>query len=358
MRIPPDMVLNLISRSMAVFKNIAMKISLSQEPDAHAPLKKAEENIARTASSEHFIVMSDTENDVTSVKNTLRFVGVLNEKAEFANGLTGVTIFHTGDLLDKKKPDYSVMAYWQALQQEALTKGCHVKLIVGNHEQAIWQKLRTGKKSSILSEKDQGLNDFIEDMDLFHVAGRVLFIHGYPTVEFLQALLHYKEVTGKDLNCFNADHYKKALRSVAAIRQYAYVRKSRNLKHLLYDIADAGRYYKKRGKLVAAVLEQLQIDVVLHGHRPQHSGVQVDYEFGKSIPNIRMIGNDTNVRRKDVSATVIKSKPDGELNIVFINTRTQSNTLQLQLQQELRNPDIPVCASPATDTGAVVVGDG
>ena len=53
------------------------------------------------------------------------------------------------------------------------------------------------------------LNDFVESLDLFHVAGPVLFIHGYPTLEFLQTLLHYKQVTGKDLNCFNADHYKK-----------------------------------------------------------------------------------------------------------------------------------------------------
>ena len=161
------------------------------------------------------------------------------------------------------------------------------------------------------------LNDFIEGLDLFYVAGPVLFMHGYPTLEFLQTLLHFKEATGKDLNCFNTDHYKKAFRSVKAMRQYAYVRENRQTNYLLYDVADASRYYKKQGRVVGAVLAQLKIGIVIHGHRPQRSGVQVDYEFGKWIPNIRMIGNDTMVRRRGIGATVIRATSEWGIRYGF-----------------------------------------
>ena len=96
-------------------------------------------------------------------------------------------------------------------------------------------------------DQAQKLNNFVESLDLFYVAGPVLFIHGYPTLEFLQALAHFKEVTGKDLNSFNKDHYKKSFISVRAMRQYAYVRESRNRNHLLYDITNAERLLQEEG---------------------------------------------------------------------------------------------------------------
>jgi hypothetical protein len=293
-------------------------------------------------------VFSDTDNDVNSVKNTLRFAGILNEKGKLTDNLEEITIFHTGDLIDKKNPDPSVVDYWQLLQQDAPTKGCHVKLIVGNHEQEIWQKIKAGEKCGMGAKQADRLNDFIEGLDLFYVAGPVLFIHGYPTFEFLQTLLHYKEVTGKDLNCFNTDHYKKAFRSVKAMRQYAYVRENRQANYLLYDVADASRYYKKHGRVVSDVLAQLKIDIVVHGHRPQRSGVQVDYEFGKWIPKIRMIGNDTMVRYKGIGATVIRATSSGALDMVFINTKTESNKLRRKVQEDLRGPLNSYCASRFT----------
>jgi len=291
------------------------------------------------------IVFSDTDNDINSVKNTLRFAGILNQKGELTDNLDGISIFHTGDLVDKKNPDPAVVEYWQRLQQDALRKGCHVKLIVGNHEQEIWQKIRAGEKLEMGTKKTLWLNEFIESLDLFYVAGPVLFIHGYPTLEFLQTLLHFKEVTGKDLNCFNTDHYKKAFRSVNAMRQYAYVRENRRTHYLLYDVADASRYYKKKGRVVGAVLAQLKIDIVVHGHRPQRSGVQVDYEFGKWIPKVRMIGNDTMVRRWGIGATVIRMTSSGALDMVFINTKTESKKLRKKVQKNLREPLITSCAS-------------
>ena len=362
LRISENTAPGLFSWSMGVFKNIVRKFSFSEKPRAVVPpkgpekpcvifpAKQSDNRAERPDFPARCIVFSDTDNDVNSVRNTLRFAGILNEKGELTDNLEGITIFHTGDLIDKKNPDPSVVKYWQLLQQDALTKGYHVKLIVGNHEQEIWQKIRAGEKFGMETKQAPWLNDFIESLDLFYVAGPVLFIHGYPTLEFLQALLHFKEATGKDLNCFNTDHYKKAFRSVKAMRQYAYVRENPRINYLLYDVADASRYYKKQGREVSAVLAQLKIDIVIHGHRPQRSGVQVDYEFGKWIPKVRMIGNDTMVRRRGIGATIIRVMPSGALDMVYINSKTASKKLRRKVQKDLREPLVSSCASRFTSS--------
>jgi hypothetical protein len=377
MRISVNTAADLFSWFVGVLKKIAGIFSLRERPCVDVPPKEAEklcvvkpqkgsekpcvvvsqkgpDNLAeRPAFPARCIVFSDTDNDINSVNNTLRFAGILGEKGGFTEDLEGLSIFHTGDLIDKNNPDPAVVKYWQLLQQEALTKGCHVKLIVGNHEQEIWQKIRAGEKIGMGAKQVRWINDFIESLDLFYVAGPVLFIHGYPTLEFLQVLLHFKEATGKDLNCFNADHYKKAFRSVSAMRQYAYVRGNRRTNYLLYDVADASRYYKKQGRVVGAVLAQLDIDIVVHGHRPQHSGVQVDYEFLKWIPKIRMIGNDTMVRRRGIGATIIRQTSSGELDMVFINTKTESKKLRRKVQKDLRETLGSFCSKRITSHGVV-----
>lgn len=335
----------LFSRTIGVLKRLAATFGLFKKPAVIVPPKEPADRAERPAFPARYIVFSDTDNDVNSVRKTLRFAGIINAKGELTDNLDGITIFHTGDLIDKKNPDPSVVEYWQLLQQDAFKKGCHVKLIVGNHEQEIWQKIRAGEKYGMGAIQVHWLNEFIESFDLFYVAGPVLFIHGYPTLEFLQTLLHFKEVTGKDLNCFNADHYKKAFRSVNAMRLYAYARENRQVNYLLYDVADASRYYRRQGRVVGAVLEQLKIGIVVHGHRPQHSGLQADYEFGKWIPRVRMIGNDTMVSRKGIGATVIRATSSGAFDIVFINRKTVSKKLRRKVQQKLRQPPASSCAS-------------
>ena len=299
------------------------------------------------------IVFSDTDNGINPVTNTLRFAGILGEKGGLADELEGLSIFHTGDFIDKKNPDPAVVEYWQQLQQDALAKGGQVRLIAGNHELEIWQKIRSGEKFGMHAEQLGLINNFIESLDLFYVAGPVLFMHGYPTLEFLQTLLHFREMTGKALNCFNTDHYKKALRSVNASKQYAYVRGNRGANYLLYDVADASRYYKKQGREVGAVLARLHIDIVVHGHRPQRSGVQVDNEYIKWIPKVRMIGNDTMVRRRGLGATIIRQESGGELDVVFINTKTESKKLRKKVQKDLGATLGPPCTYRAPGHGVV-----
>jgi hypothetical protein len=298
-------------------------------------------------------VFSDTGNGINPVVNTLRFAGILGEKGRLADDLGGLSIFHTGDLINKKNPDPAVVEYWQQLQQNALAKGGQVKLIAGNHELEIWQKIRSGEKFGMSAKQLGCINNFIESLDLFHVAGPVLFMHGYPTLEFLQVLLHFRETTGKELNCFNNDHYKKAFRSVNASKQYAYVRGNRRANYLLYDVTDANRYYKKQGRVVGAVLARLNIDLVVHGHRPQRSGVQVDNEYLKWIPQVRMIGNDTMVRRRGLGATIIRQESGGELDVVFINTKTESKKLRKKVQKDLGATLGSACVCRTAVRGAV-----
>ena len=294
-----------------------------------------ESKTTRRASFPRFVVFSDTDNDLDAVDTTLRFAGILGDKSEIDEDIKGLTILHTGDLVDKKEPDLAVVEFWQLMQQDALRKGCHVRLVAGNHEQEIWQRIHAGRGYGLGDDREQKLKNFIENLDLFYVAGPVLFLHGYPTLEFLQAIAHFKEVTGKDLNSFNEDHYKKAFISVRAMKQYSYVREGRNKKHLLYDITDPSDYYRKKGRLIGNILENLGVRIVVHGHKPQRSGRQVDYEFGNWIPNIRMVGNDTNVSRRGIGATVILEKPTGIYEIVFINSTTASDELSRKVRQSL-----------------------
>lgn len=356
MRIATNIVPGLFLWPIRFLKKIIRPFGVAEEALAVLPPEEPEKSLATVPAEEPesraeepdfstcCMVLSDTDNDVKSVNNTLRFAGLLDEHGEFTDNLQGITIFNTGDLIDKKNPDFSVVEYWQHLQKEASAKGGQVKLIVGNHEQEIWQKIREGEKYSMKTKQVRRLTGFIESLDLFHVADSVLFIHGYPTLEFLQTLLHYREVTGKDLNSFNADHYKKSFISADALRQYSYVSESRKRNYLLYDVANAGLYYKKQGREVAAILAKLKIDIVIHGHRPQRSGVQVDYEFGKWIPGVRMIGNDTMVRRKGLGATVIRKTSSGDLDIAFINRKTESNELRKKVQGDLGETVVSSCA--------------
>ena len=302
-----------------------------------------------TPTPDRYLVFSDTDNDLESVRTTLHFAGILSPDGELRDDVEGITIVHTGDLIYKKKPDLCVVRYWQELQRNIVKKGGHVRLIAGNHEQEIWLRMKAGKTLISDDEQAQNLKTFIEGLDLFFVAGPVLFMHGYPTVEFLRTLLHYKEVTGRDLNRFNEDHYKKSLISVRAMKQYSYEREGRNAKHLLYDVMNTSAYYKKNGHIVDAVLAQLGIQIVIHGHKPQRSGSQADYEFRKWIPGIRMIDNDTNVSRRGIGATVIKETSAGSFETAFINSNNESSELSREACEILgtrgtywQNPPGPV----------------
>ena len=297
---------------------------------------------------ERYIIFSDTDNDLISVKNTLRFAGILNHENEFTGSMAGITIIHTGDLISKSSPDPSVVEYWETLRQDVSRHGGRAELIAGNHEQETWLRMKAGKKHGVAMSEMQKVNSFIETLDLFHVAGHILFMHGYPTVEFLQALLHYKEVTGRNLNRFNEDHYKKSLISIRAMKQYAYVRNGRKINHLQYDIKDAESYYRKNGRTIETLLAKLDIQIVVHGHKPQRSGLQADYEYSKWVPGVRVINNDTNVSRRGIGATVIRRTPSGSFETAFINSTDQTEAFSLTVRRTIGAPGGTITEDVAT----------
>ncbi len=314
---------------------------IERPPSVPAP-KDSSGGVAGSYSAENrplpkrAIVFSDTDNDVACVKNTLRVVGIVNKKGEIDESVDGLEIIHTGDLVDKKNPDPAVIEFWESLRHHAGLIGWQVKIIAGNHELEAWQRITRGETFRLPKIQLARLCGFIEGLDLIHVDDTVLFLHGYPTLGFLRTLLHFREVTGKDLNRFNEDHFRKAFKSSEAISQYAYVKGKAGENYILCDVAEASGYYKKHGRNVATILKELDIHTVVHGHRPQRSGMQTDYEFARWIPGVRMISNDTKVKARGLGATVIRVKQREEPEVVFINTLVDYKKTRKQVRGLLR----------------------
>jgi len=84
------------------------------------------------------------------------------------------------------------------------------------------------------------------------------------------------------------------------------------------------------------LLQQLEIDSVVHGHRPQRSGVQVDNEFYGFIPNIRMIGNDTQIRANGIGATLIRMDIGRKMEVLFVNSKVSAKKIQGKMRRLLR----------------------
>lgn len=217
-----------------------------------------------------------------------------------------------------------------------LDSGGFAHILAGNHEQEIWQKIKNGETYGLLEDDLNTLCRFIETLDLFYVDGPLLFIHAYPTLEFLRVLLQYKEVTGHALNQFNNDHYKKSFKSVDSLSQYSYAKGQINEHYLLYDVENIGSYYRKNGLEITTILAELEIDCIIHGHRPQRSGVQIDYEFSKWLSDIRMIGNDTRVKSEGLGATLIRTDIGRAAQVIVINSKNTNKKTYKKLRHLLR----------------------
>ena len=343
MAFPHNKILEIVSLPLSRLRERIQRTTNTAETSTAEPVK---EQIAQPEPVEspkpdeprpqRYLVFSDTGNDLATIDNTLRFAGIRDPEGGLVDDLQGLTLVHTGDLLNKRQPDPWVVEYWCNLQRHVAARGGAVKLIVGNHELEIWQRLQQGKKKPEISPDEAELyRSFIPQMDLFHVSGNLLFIHGYPTLGLMRTLLHYTQVTGRNPNQFNHDHYRKAFKSVEAIRQYSYVRKDRKGGYLLYDPDNLDSYYKKKGREISRVLEALNINTVIHGHRPQRSGIQADYEFGQWLPGIRMIGNDIGIRRGEIGAALFHEVDAAQPAIHFINRKNRSKKHRKRLLKTL-----------------------
>ncbi len=278
--------------------------------------------IPRSPVARRVVVIGDCENDSSCVEATLRFLGALDKRGGLKARIRGAQIVQTGDLLQKNAPSLGIVRFWEGLRSAAAVAGCGLHLVAGNHELEIWRRLQGGERLGLNPEGQRAVQSFIRSLVLFHVEGSALFLHGYPTLDLLRDLQAYRRDRGRPLNDYNAERFQRALGDSRQLARYAYLRGDQSRAPLLYDLADPGRYYRRHGREVARLLGALGIGLVVHGHRPERSGLQTDYELRKWLPGIRMINNDIQLRLQGLGATLIQQGDRGPAEVYFVNRST------------------------------------
>lgn len=259
----------------------------------------------------HTIVLSDTDNDLKSVKYALWMTGLCNKEGEWRSGIGPFRILHTGDWLNKRNPDPEVVRFFRHLKTSA-PASCSVVMLVGNHEVEILQRMDSGKPTR-LNEKHV---NFIKQQDVVYVAGKTLYIHGYPTLKLLLLLTQIMD-ENMCLNMFN-HRFRKAFHE----GRYALFKEREGLA-IIGDVRRVKNYYQRcekdgqtRGEKVRDLLKGLNIQTVIHGHRPNVL-IQLDYEFKKEISDIRIINNDNKSKLTGLGALAVD--PKGKVR--FINLK-------------------------------------
>lgn len=307
----------------AVTRARASVIPIDQGRSAKPPLQQ------------RVIVIADCENDTASAEASLRFVGLRGKRGKLKGKACGAHIIQTGDLLHKNRPDPSVVGYWEGLSHAAEAADCALHLVAGNHELEIWRRLQSGTRLGLKRSEQQAVRRLICSTKLFHVIGSMLFIHGYPTIQLLRDLRAYRSDTGKGLNDYNKDCFQAAFDDGKLLARYAYPR-SAGQTTLLHDVPNPERYYRRHGREVALLLNGLGIDLVVHGHRPERSGVQTDYELQRFLPGIRMISHDIQLRLQGLGATVIRQTDSGQTDLFFVNRKNATPAHRADIREILR----------------------
>lgn len=224
------------------------------------------------------LVIGDTEGDVQTLKRNLALLGIVDERGVVNAGreeLSGMVLLDEGDAIRKQAPDGTYFAYMRDLDQ-ATPDGFRTVSLAGNHE---LERLRTGlNRPQVKAIERQGMKadwllDVIKGMDVFHLKAPLLYLHGYPTIEFMRLLWREFGAKQKDSELLNA-HFRDAIRKGGSnIDNWCYKRDSRkNL--LLYDVGDAARYFADHAKEMVAICRQLGVHTIVIGHRPCVTGMQ------------------------------------------------------------------------------------
>ncbi|MEO5340337.1 MAG: metallophosphoesterase [Magnetococcus sp. MYC-9] len=257
------------------------------------------------------LILSDTDNDLHSVRYVLWLTGVCDRKGRWRPGAHHIQVVHTGDWLNKFNPNPLVLEYLLALQRNA-PDSCGVVLLVGNHEVEILQRAALGIRTRLSEAHLQ----FIRQQSVLHVADTILFLHGYPTVNLLSLLLQLKQEHG-ELDLFN-QRFRKAFYE----GRHALFKEREGLE-MIGDIRHVKQYYMRNGAggepygvRVSQLLRQLGIDTVIHGHRPNVL-IQLDYELHDVVPGIRIINNDNKASMTGFGAAVV----DHRGYVRFINPK-------------------------------------
>lgn len=255
------------------------------------------------------LVLSDTDNDFSSVLRALWLTGLCDQNGCWTEGLQQIHVVHTGDWLNKWDPNPHVLDGFKRLQ-ETTPEGCQLTLLNGNHELSILQMADQGLRTPLTAEDLA----FIRRQHLLHIDRETLFLHGYPSTDLLLILKQF-EREGTEREAFN-----DRLHKVFFDGRYPLFRESRSL-HLIGDIKSPRLYYNQksqnglyRGRQTAAILQELGLTTVVHGHKPG-SETQQDHELQEDIPGIRVINNDNRIRQTGWGGLLLSSQGD----TVFIN---------------------------------------
>lgn len=306
--------------------------------------------LARPVIQRRILAIADCENDTSSVAATLRYVGILGKQGKLKSRVRGVSVVQTGDLLHKNYPSPDVVRFWQDLRSATAMEDCSLTLIAGNHELEIWRRLEDGEHLGLKRREQGEVRALIRTMRLFHVEGSVLFLHGYPTVKLLRHMQAYRIGTGNDLNDYNKDCFQAAFDNPKLLARYAYPRRNACRGCLLHDVPDPERYFRRHGLEVAALLRSLRIDLVVHGHRPERTGVQRDYEVQPYLPGVRMISNDIQLRLQGLGATVIRQAETDPTELLLLNRSSAKPSLRTDVRRLLRAPTQPATKPPSLKT--------
>jgi hypothetical protein len=302
--------------------------------------------IAQPALQRRVLAIGDCENETSAVEASLRFAGLLGKQGKIRAKTRGAEIVQTGDLLYKNAPSADVVGFWEDLRTNAAAADCSVHLVAGNHELEIWRRLQSGERLGLKHGERRAMQGLIRTTGLFHAAGSILFIHGYPTVKLLRHVQAYRVGTGKDINDYNRDCFRASLDDPKRLARYAYPRRDACRGCLLHDLPSPARYYRRHGREVAALLGSLGINLVIHGHRPERSGIQKDYELRRWLPGVRMISGDIQLRLQGPGATVIRQVENGPTDLLFVNRRNAAPAHRAAVRRVLRAPVEPVQNPP------------
>ncbi len=293
------------------------------------------------------LAIADSENVTTPVEATLHYAGVTKKNGEIRRRMaTGLQIVHTGDMLLKHRPDPAVARYWLSLGERLGQLGGKLVLLAGNHELEIWESLRRRERLGLKRRHCEQVRAFIARCDLFCVAGSIMFVHGYPTLNLLRRLQQFRADTGLPVNDYNEQCFRPAFADARKLSQYRYLRGKGCRKLLLHDLESPASYFRTHGKEIAALLRELGIEQVVHGHRPERSGIQADYEFRRWLPGIRMIGNDTQLRQRGLGAVAFRLAAEGAAELQMVNTRISGGAHRKMVRRFLRKDSGKGAMSP------------
>lgn len=277
-----------------------------------------------------YVVVSDMHDDCRAGLESLRRSDVLNAHGEWEKNGGRVHIIVTGDSVDKDYPSRNrKMFHFLRGLQETVPEGSEVTVLVGNHEIDLLLRELDGEKC--LRKKDI---HFLQTCGVVCKKGSILFLHGYPTRELVYELVtQYRENDG-NVDNFDWTINRRFSKAVGALLEGGLSKEEIRKMLISFDIGTAKKtlgglteeeYYKKYGREISLILQEMGITLVVHGHKKNISGGQ---QVETYIPNVCMINGDVALSKESnpkhnhrVGSVTITTHPDRHMQIACLYSK-------------------------------------